>query len=181
MKKTKEDDWRSSGAKKHLHLSVLSGAITDDIAADVFYNSHDDYKKFPFKNFKVNLNNLQERIKKDTERMCIDCKAYGCDRALLATFCSDMCRTGTDSNVSWHDSDACKFLMEDIANGKNKTMKPSALQKTRQEYMDMDLALLCGHLYQMVDFELKLQSKAHFDKKKKGSTFCFESVCFKLL
>eukprot|EP00957_Ditylum_brightwellii_P035102 2661365-Ditylum_brightwellii.AAC.1 len=64
--------------------------------------------------------------------------------------------------------------MENIANGKNKTVKSSALQKTRQEYMDMDLALFCRHLYQTVDFELKLQSKAHFEKKKKWSTFCFE-------
>eukprot|EP00957_Ditylum_brightwellii_P076011 5777939-Ditylum_brightwellii.AAC.1 len=106
--------------------------------------------------------------------MCIDCKAYGHDRALLATFRSDVCRTGTDSNVSWHDSDARKFLTDDIANGKNKTMKPSALQKTRQEHMDMDLALFCRHLYQTVDFKLRLQSKAHFDKKKKRSMFCFE-------
>ena len=170
----KEDDWRSSSTKSHLRQSILSGAVTDDMDADVVYNFHDNYKKFPFENFKVNLNNLRGRVKKEIERMRIDCEAYGHDRALLKTFCSGVCRTGTDSNVPWHDSDARKFLMEDVANGKNKVMKPSALQKTRQEYMDMDLAKFRRRLYQTVDFQLKRESRAHFDKKKKRSTFRFE-------
>eukprot|EP00957_Ditylum_brightwellii_P092937 7076758-Ditylum_brightwellii.AAC.1 len=74
--------------------------------ANVVYNLHDDYKKFPFENSKVNLNNIRGRVKKETERMHIDCKAYGDDRALLKTFRSGVCRTSTDSNVPWHDSDS---------------------------------------------------------------------------
>eukprot|EP00957_Ditylum_brightwellii_P205603 15344578-Ditylum_brightwellii.AAC.2 len=60
------------------------------------------------------------RVKKKIEHMRIDCEAYGHDRALLATFCSDVCRADTDSNVQWNDSAACKFPVEDIANRKNK-------------------------------------------------------------
>eukprot|EP00957_Ditylum_brightwellii_P041894 3173105-Ditylum_brightwellii.AAC.1 len=75
--------------------------------------------------------------------------------------------------MPWHDSDVLILMEQDIAARKNKTPKLSELQKTREEYMAMDLTLFHRNLYQTVDSGLKLESKVTFDKKKKRPTFQF--------
>eukprot|EP00957_Ditylum_brightwellii_P187815 14300444-Ditylum_brightwellii.AAC.1 len=69
--------------------------------------------------------------------------------------------------MPWHDFDVHILMGQDIAAQENKTLKPSELWKTREEYTAMHLALFRRRLYQTVDSGLKIESKATFDKKKK--------------
>ena len=75
-------------------------------------------------------------------------------------------RQGNDQNIPWHRSTACKLLKEDITAGKNKMMKTRHLCSIREEYMAIDLKTFQNWICQEVDQALKVESRAHFGKKK---------------
>jgi hypothetical protein len=166
-KKTRKEVWRKSKAKEHLRLAILSGVVTASMSPEHVFTMCAEYQKFELSNFKVNLKNLRAKIEKDKERMRRDCEAYGHDRALLKGVYAQ-------NIIPWHRSTARKLLIEDISNGKNKTMKPKELYLTREEYKTMDLKTFRNRIYQEVDRELKIESRKRFGKKKMRSNGHFE-------
>ena len=57
--------WITSEEKKILRKDIISGAVSENIPADLVYDMHEGiYHDFPYDNFKVNLKNLIAAIKK---------------------------------------------------------------------------------------------------------------------
>ena len=75
--------WTTSKAREILREDIISGNVTDDMSAEDVYESNNEFKVFPFENFKTNLETLKNAIYSNIERMESDCMIYGHDIALF--------------------------------------------------------------------------------------------------
>ena len=118
-----------------------------------------EFTAFPYDNFRTNLNNLRKAIAKLQDSALWDSQALARDRKLFPR---------PDKNFrgepQWHGSDAEALLKQDVTDGKQKTMKPKDLYKSRNEYQVYPLHIFRGH----IDQEERAQKHvAQWYKKKK--------------
>ena len=98
---THQEPWKTSEAKKLLYNDILSGDVYETQELEEIYMSRPEYAHYDFDNFKVNLRNLRNAIKKKQMAAEIDENAYHHDMSIVP---SVLRRTG----VFWPDSMACQ-------------------------------------------------------------------------
>ena len=150
--------WISSDEKNVLRKDILSGAVLDDMPADLVYDMHDGiYDIFPFEKFKTNLRNLQKAIrlkKEDAQR----------DEELLRNTLQNRPNVAVQPPYpSWGYSEAQTLLSNDIKSGSHLRMKPSELWSTREEYMVYPISVFRDHLYKEIT---KPVAKAYWDHQR---------------
>ena len=142
-RQAKKETWRSSKAKEILRDAIIRGLVNKSMTPEEVYESHDEYKKWPKRNFKTNFKNLCTKVSKDKARSCYDAAAYEHDRALLCEL-----RGSNKTSSQWNLSDAKHLLRQDIEEGKHFNMRPRELYGTCKEYQDFDLKTFRKHIYQ---------------------------------
>lgn len=143
MKKT--NHWKNSKAKMLLKEDILNKIVTDAMKAKDIYTMREEYKAFPYKNFWINLGNLQKLIKTKQSHAYLD----------IAAFVNDCCvwqsATGSPQMSvypQWDGSEAGWLLKLHIKNGKRMLMKPKDLQKMQDAYKLFPLEVFCKHIHQ---------------------------------
>ncbi len=143
----KAEPWRHSEAKAYLTALLetdTDGEIHRMDPQDVFKMS-DLFKPYKFHNFKTNLENLKENLKKEREAVQIDEKAFLNDRSLIPrrplTF---------NGYPPWNTSSAKKLLEHDVMENKHKEggIKPRELRLSRLEYQEFPLTVFRKHIHQ---------------------------------
>jgi hypothetical protein len=156
------DKWIHSLAKKSLRTDIILGKVTVNCIPEVVYAMHDSYKRFPFENFKINLQSLIAAVAKDIARMQHDCEAYGHDLGVVKALRSD--EEPGSRPLSWHLSDARTLLKVDMAAGKHKLFKTQDLWLDRAEYQVFELEVFRKAIHSAVDKKEKLAFR--MEKKK---------------
>jgi hypothetical protein len=107
-----EEEWINSKAKEMLRNDIIAGKVTSKSLQEIeiVHQSHQEYAKWPLKNFKTNLKNLLEAIALDYQRMAEDAEAYGHDIALLQELQLD----DLPEPTPWHKSDAKAFYLRTL-------------------------------------------------------------------
>ena len=88
------------------------------------------------------LNIARKSVELLYRRMKDNCKAYGHDRSIVNSTTID------HSIIPWHRSEAKNLLCNDVKDGLHKTMKPSVLCVTRDEYKVRDSKVFRNQIYQ---------------------------------
>ena len=160
--------WTTSKAREILREDIISGNVTDDMAAEDVYGSNNEFKVFPFESFKTNLETLKSAIYSNIERMESDCMIYGHDIALLEVIRE---QEPYPVFVPWHRSPAKNLLEQDIKDGKHLALKedgsatmPKDIYDSRPEYQAFPLRVLRDHIYQEIK---KIEKREHRFAKKK--------------
>ena len=151
--------WGKSTAKQLLRNDIIVGEVNESMDPNTVYLMRPEYGKYALKNFKTNLKNLIQAVKKDIQRMQKDCEDYGHDIARLREI-----RANDPPRLSWHQSVAQKLLKKDMERGKHKTMDPEELYLERAAYQMFDLEVFRKAIYSATDKEAKL--KFRMNKKK---------------
>lgn len=159
MPTKKKESWKNSAAKQLLKDDIINGVVKEGMKPKEVYTMHDEYKKWPQKNFGANLRSLRKKIDKDKEHMAEDEAAYRHDLQLLKKL-----RQNDSVDVPWHRSEASALLKQDVRDGRHKVMKPIELYHSRQEYQHFELTTFRNHIYQQVDEKAKRDSR--YAKKK---------------
>ena len=159
MPAKKKETWKSSAAKQLLKDDIINDVVKEGMKPKEVYKMHDEYKKWPEKNFGANLRSLRKKIAKDKQRMKDDCAAYEHDLQLLKKL-----RGNDPVNIPWHKSEANVLLKQDVKDSRHKDMKPIELYYSRPEYQHFDLTTFRNHIYQRVDEKAKRDSR--YAKKK---------------
>lgn len=162
MVKTKTVKWRKSKAKEQLRSDIIKGIVPDEMTAEIVYDMHDGaYHPYDFKNFKVNLKNLRDVIKKRLSKAQVD------EVALRNTI--EQRTLITEGRVEdlryprWNKSSAQALLTQDVASGIVNTMKPAELWMTRPEYRIYPLSVFRDHIYKE---KIKPLSRAYWDHQR---------------
>lgn len=152
--KKKPPKWGKSKAKLTLKDDIVSGNVTDDMDPRDVYNTCEEYQIYAFDRFKSNFETLKNAIKRDFERMEMDCIDYGHDFALL----KELRKNNPIERIPWHKSNAAPLLTKDIKEGKHKVpmFKPKDLYESRPDYREFTLKEFRDHLYQERDKQDKL-------------------------
>ena len=154
--------WIHSQAKKSLRTDIILGKVKANSNPEEVYDMRTSYKRFPFKNFKTNLESLILAVSKDIARMQHDCEAHGHDLAVVKALRSD--EEPGSRPLSWHLSDARKLLKTDMAAGKHKQLKPMDLWNTKEEYKVFTLDVFRKAIHAADDKKAKLVFR--MEKKK---------------
>jgi hypothetical protein len=145
IKSTKTEPWRHSEAKAYLTALLQTdsdGEIHRMDPQDVFKMS-DLFKPYEFHNFKTNLENLKETLKKGREMVQIDEEAFLKDQSVIPR------KTMTSGGYSpWNTSPAKTLLEQDVRENKHNGIKPRAFQLSRPEYQEFPLTVFRKHIYQ---------------------------------
>jgi len=156
-----DDEWEHSDAKKLLKGDLLSGKIPLDgegmtpqeayLQRPEFIASDPKYKRFPNR-----LRALREQLIAKNDRADEDREALLHDRKL-----HPIPERNHRGELRWEGSEVQRLLRLDMDSGKHKTMKPSELYQSREEYNDKDkgypLEVFRQHIHQEV-------RKRKFDK-----------------
>jgi hypothetical protein len=156
------DKWIHSLAKKSLRTDIILGKVTANCIPEMVYAMRDSYKRFPFENFKTNMQSLIAAVGKDIARMQHDCEAHGHDLGVVKALRSD--EEPGSRPLSWHLSDARTLLKVDMAAGKHKQLKPKDLWETKAEYQVFELEVFRKAIHSAVDKKEKLAFR--MEKKK---------------
>jgi hypothetical protein len=146
-----EEKWIHSAAKKSLRTDIILGTVTATMDAEEVYKMRQGYKAFPFSNFKTNLASLIRAVGKDIARMQHDCEDYGHDLSVVKAL-----RAGSTPVLSWHLSDARKFLKSDMEAGKHNQFLPKELWLSREEYQAFPLEVFRKAIHSAKDKKAKL-------------------------
>jgi hypothetical protein len=137
-----ETPWSKSNAKKHLKKEIIAGKIVGLKPKEV-YQMNKAYQVYKFENFRNNLNRLKEAIKNNQDSAAWDDAALIHDRS-IHPFPTDT-RHGYPV---WHQSDAERFLKEDVKAGLHKTMTSLELFNSRASYQLFPLQIFQKHILQ---------------------------------
>jgi hypothetical protein len=138
--KTKVKDWRYSKAKELLYKDIVSGEVNEDTEAEIVYGMKLEYQQYPLKNFKTNLRNLINVIRKHEYRSSRD----------TAILMHNLKLKPPSTVLLWNGSDAQKLLIEDHKNGWTEDGRtPKELHATRPEYQEFTLNKFRKHLTQV--------------------------------
>ena len=155
------EKWIKSKAKQVLREDIISGLVTPDMDTRTVYNMRDGlYHPYQFQNFITNLKNLRYAIELDYDRASEDAGFYGHDVAIVH---SQGIRKEADY-LPWHRDPAAHLLVKDVAEGKNKTMKPKEFRATRPEYQALPLKQFSDRIRQTAVKAVK--TEARFLKKQ---------------
>ena len=136
-KAKKKIKWANSEAKFLLREDIIGGVVTQGMKAREIYSMRPCYADFDYVNFRTNLRAMRLSVEKDLGRAEEDEKY----------FIHDMHYFGAMANDSWHRSEACQKLKEDMASGKCEGMKPMELYHTRLEYRAFPLKKFRNEIY----------------------------------
>ena len=150
-KKPKDPKWRKSKAKEMLYQDICDGTVTDDMDGATVFMMRPEFQLYKENNFKTNLKNLREAIKKDYKRMQGDLEDFTKDLQQLAIIRAN--DTSIDYEGMWHRSPPAQPQLEqDVKDGLHTRMKPSVLYRRgdRAVYRDFAPDLFRNHLHQEV-------------------------------
>jgi hypothetical protein len=137
--------WVSSRAKKLLKKDIVEGRVTIDMEAQYVYGTRDEFMEYELKNFTTNLRNLHAAIEKEQDRAVVDSDAYAHDILI-----HPLILQGPSGYPQWQGSEAARLLKIDIEEEKHKSMKPSDLRNTQEEYKRFPLKVFRKHIDQEV-------------------------------
>lgn len=151
----KPPEWRKSKARNYLCSLLATGELPDRHSIkpkEVFdkyckqrpeFKHFQDYKDLKFASKLLYLRNM---MKDRSDRSKEDAAALAHDRLIFPPPTED-----TKGRPIWAESRAKNLLVEDIKNGKHKTMKPKVLYESRDEYhADYDQDFFREKIYQEV-------------------------------
>ena len=98
--RTEDTKWIHSLAKKTLRTNIILGKVSANSSPNEVYTMHNSYKRFPFDNFKTNLESLILAVSKDIARMQHDCETYGHDLEVVKALRSN--EEAGSRPLSWH-------------------------------------------------------------------------------
>ena len=159
-KKEEPVPWKHSRAKEILKKEIINETVKPDMTPEFVYSMHSIFSQYSFSCFKDNLKNLHEAVKRDIGQMERDALDYGHDLAIIR----QRRITSGVTRIPWHGSAARRLLVQDVREGKHKTMKPIEFYHSREEYKEYTLQKVRNHIYQEIDGEKK---KAWRIEKKK--------------
>jgi len=149
----KPTPWQHSEAKQILKKDIVEGRVTDEMDPEEVFEMHGGlYHEYEFKNFKTNLGDLKEALKKQFGKAVSDHLALWND-------ITHRPRNGpTDSTrpcPRWEGSEAERLLKLDMEEGLHEQMRPSDLFFSRPEYAPWPLEVFRDHIYQGSRSELE--------------------------
>ena len=157
----KKDQWRNSEAKEILLNGLIDGNIPlskAEMAPEDVYALHAAFQKFPYTNFRTNLNNLCKDIAGQKQNTQIDESRLAHDRALMKR---EMTQRGY---AFWPESEAKQLLIQDLKDGIHNILKPKELHQTRPQFLQFPLSVFRDHIHQ----ELRaLRERPYWLHKKK--------------
>lgn len=154
-----DEKWRKSNAKKMLGQDILKGVVTETTDPLVVYNMHEEYKTYPFRNFKPNLERLLESFTVFQRRVESDAIALTHDKQLCQPTAAI-----SRGNPRWHHGSRAEALLKtDVDTRNHVDVKPSDLQMTRDEYREFPKAVFSKHVHQEV---VGCLEKAYWSAKK---------------
>ena len=141
----KKKNWGQSASKALLRADILRGLVTASTDFKTLYESHEEHKKWIYKNWKDGLTRLINAVDRDRGRMQADTLAYGHDLSIVQ-------RGRTEAaEAAWHRSPAFRLLKQDVDNKKHEELTPQQLWESRPEYLAFDLRCFRKHIYQEID------------------------------
>jgi hypothetical protein len=161
--KPKAPSWKNSLARAILEELILVGLDRDEDGNDLpvltIYEMEEEFKKFPLKNFSINLEALRESVQKSADKSLRDSLAVD---GFLNTHPSsnmDAPRFNYERYPQWQGSDAQRLLREDLKvllhhkllfKGKDG-VTPKLLWLFRSEYhLDFPLVVFRNHIYKEI-------------------------------
>ena len=129
--------WRKSKAKQVLYEMIMEGIISDvdDESENIeeIYLMNEEFAKYDYGKFADRLSTIRDKIKELNKRAEQDDLAFKRYAKNHKTEVSEFTSRGY---VHWKGSDARELLLDDIEEGKHKTMTPMQLWKSREEYKE---------------------------------------------
>ena len=156
----KPSPWRTSDAKKDLAslLDEDSDGRIHAMSVDDVYMLSPLFQVYEKANFKTNLKNLKESIRKTREQAVLHEEALRHDRKLVPV-------KPTPRGYPRFDTSVAKQLLEkDVKDNKHKGIKPRIFQQSRPEYLDFPLDVFRKHIYQA---EYAQNGRSYWMHKKK--------------
>jgi hypothetical protein len=148
--------WRNSVAKKILTNEILEGNIGNQTPSEL-YDSNDEFKKFPRRNFIANMSKLQQKLEINESNARIDGEAIEHDRKLHPR------GEKTAAGYPFWDTSAAKTLLEtELSCITTNKMKPIDLWMSRPEYQEFPLKVFRCHVNNM---KRKTKASAYWENK----------------
>jgi hypothetical protein len=141
----KELVWFHSVAKAILKKDLEEGRIPDSVKAREAYGLNPEFRKFPFKNFSTNFNNLRARVNKFQDSAAFDINALANDQRLYPP-----AAITSRGYPFWPNSEARRLLKADVDKGKHNEMTPQELHGEEPAYQVFPLPVFRQHIYQEV-------------------------------
>lgn len=151
--------WRKSKAKEYLRSLFLDeSSWIHLVTAEEAHASHDQFQRYPLKNFKPNFKSLQASMIVEQDAIAFDQMAL--DREKIAIPRGPATERG---NLFWNRHPAENLLAKDVKEGRSKGKKPRQLRQERSEYQDFPESVFREHKYQE---ERKQSAKVYWQKKR---------------
>ena len=142
-KEEKVKPWKKSEAKKLLTKDILTGVVDDEMDAAEVWLMRYEYSLYEYKNFKINLRNLREVIRKARESAARSSQALQHDLSLTPSVFK---RT----KLYWPDSDASRWLEEDMKREGFEGLPKKELWLSREAYQEFSYKCFYNHVRQAV-------------------------------
>ena len=156
---TKKTSWKGSREKRQLRKDILEGLVDEEMTAEEVYDMRGGiYHKFVFKNFKNNLRNLRNFLKREEERAFFDSLAFYNDKRSKRP-------PATQTKKHWNGSRAQKWLVKDVDDELHLWLTPFELYLTREAYMEFEYDDFRKHIHQTKKDKI---NKHNWLKKKRA-------------
>ena len=119
--------WKDSEAKKLLLEDLLSGEVDDRMSPQEVFMTRAEYSLYTYTNFVSNLRNLRTSLRKQKE-----------------------CALRNKKLPYWPDSEACRWLQQDITFGAVQAMSKRELWLSREAYQAFTLRCFSDHIRQSI-------------------------------
>ena len=147
-KKTKDDSWKNSEAKRLLYKDLLSGDIpldAEQMGPQVVFYQRVEFTEFKHTNFCTNLRNMRANIIASKKRATFDSDALAHDRRAFPK------KSHNHRGVPrWEGSEAEELLKIDVGEKKHLQFEPHDLHKTQNEHKKFPYQLFRKHVHQEV-------------------------------
>ena len=145
---TKLTKWAKSNAKALLRQDLRQGDIpleTKEMPPQDVYIQRTEFTKYPYNNFRANLQNLRIDIVEDDRRAAEEAAILARDMQIRP-----LAMANPRGYPRWKGSTAEKLLKKDIDDGKHKMFRPQELRSQRDEYQQFPKDVFCKHIHQEV-------------------------------
>ena len=133
--------WKDSEAKKLLLEDLLSGEVDDRMSPQEVFMTRAEYSLYTYTNFVSNLRNLCTSLHKQKEGALRNENALSHDLSLGIV---------QRKLPYWPDSEACRWLQQDITFGAVQAMSKRELWLSREAYQAFTLRCFSDHIRQSI-------------------------------
>jgi predicted transcriptional regulator len=169
--------WKKSRARVILEQLIVVGMDRDDEGNELplltIYEMDGEFKRFPLKRFKANLESLQEIVHEAMDKSLRDTLAVNDFLEKHPPSTMDAWRVNYERYPKWQGSDAQKVLRQDLKillrhdllfKGKAAVL-PKHLWAFRDVYQDFPLSIFRDHIYKEIIHDKQVNWNNHKYKK----------------